>query len=130
VRSLDLPLGPLATPMQSFMTVGLNDRARRQAERPVWGAHFRVNRPQIMLVIHICTVMVIAPQALSCHLAPAVPYLDYARECPDRVRSLHNFIVFSDHASKILPSRSLIDASANIIKTLVAELFLDGQAEP
>ena len=29
---------------------------------------------------------------------------DYAQECPDRVRSLHNFIAFSAYGPKILPS--------------------------
>jgi hypothetical protein len=29
---------------------------------------------------------------------------DYDRECPDRMRSLHNFLAFSGYAGKIVPS--------------------------
>ncbi len=50
---------------------------------------------------------------------------DYAQECPDRVRSLHNFIAFSAYGPKILPSSSLIEASAGIIDALRQELFPD-----
>jgi hypothetical protein len=48
---------------------------------------------------------------------------DYSRECPDRMRSLHNFIAFSTYGAKIKPSDFLIDASKNILDVLVGELF-------
>ncbi len=48
---------------------------------------------------------------------------DYSRECPDRMRSLHNFIAFSSYGTKILPSPSLIEASTGIITALLQELF-------
>jgi hypothetical protein len=54
---------------------------------------------------------------------------DYARECPDRVRSLHNFIAFSTYGPKILPSPSLIEASTGIIDALRQELFPDSQTD-
>jgi hypothetical protein len=48
---------------------------------------------------------------------------DYSRECPDRMRSLHNFIAFSAYAPKIKPSDFLIDASKDILDVLIKELF-------
>jgi hypothetical protein len=48
---------------------------------------------------------------------------DYSQECPDRVRSLHNYIAFSSYAAKIKPSDFLIDASKAILDVLLEELF-------
>jgi hypothetical protein len=48
---------------------------------------------------------------------------DYSRECPDRMRSLHNFIAFSTYASKIRPSDFLMEASIGIHDVLIRELF-------
>lgn len=48
---------------------------------------------------------------------------DYSRECPDRMRSLHNYMVFSDYSTKITPSNFLIDASTDILEVLRQELF-------
>lgn len=50
---------------------------------------------------------------------------DYERECPDRMRSLHNHIAFSDFGKKILPSTELIDRSVEILDVLKAQLFPD-----
>lgn len=49
---------------------------------------------------------------------------DYSSECPDRMRSLHNYyIAFSQYAAKIRPSDFLIDASIGIHDVLLRELF-------
>lgn len=48
---------------------------------------------------------------------------DYSRDCPNRMRSLHNYMAFSDYASKIMPSSFLIDASTAILDVLRQELF-------
>jgi hypothetical protein len=48
---------------------------------------------------------------------------DYSRECPDRMRSLRNFVAFSSYGTKIRPSPSLIEASTGIITALLQELF-------
>lgn len=48
---------------------------------------------------------------------------DYSRECPDRMRSLHNFIAFSPYAAKIMPSDFLMEASIGIHDVLIRELF-------
>jgi hypothetical protein len=50
---------------------------------------------------------------------------DYDRECPDRMRSLHNFLAFSGYAGKIVPSDFLIDRSVSVLDLLKAELFPD-----
>lgn len=50
---------------------------------------------------------------------------DYDRECPDRMRSLHNFLAFSDYARKIVPSKFLLDRSISVLDLLQAELFPD-----
>ena len=54
---------------------------------------------------------------------------DYSRECPDRMRSLHNFIAFSKYAAKIRPSDFLMDASIGIHDVLIRELFPKAEAE-
>jgi len=48
---------------------------------------------------------------------------DYSCDCPDRMRSLHNYIVFSGYVGKIVPSDFLIEASAGILQVLIDELF-------
>jgi len=55
---------------------------------------------------------------------------DYSRECPDRMRSLHNYLVYSDYANKIMPSDFLIDASMGILDLLRKELFPTAHPEP
>lgn len=50
---------------------------------------------------------------------------DYDRECPDCMRSLHNFLAFSGYAGKIVPSEFLIDRSVSVLDLLQAELFPD-----
>ena len=52
---------------------------------------------------------------------------DYSRECPDRFRSLHNYVVFSAYATKIKPSDFLIEASTGILDVLIKELFPDAK---
>jgi hypothetical protein len=54
---------------------------------------------------------------------------DYSRECPDRMRSLHNFIAFSPFAAKIRPSDFLMEASIGIHDVLIRELFPKAGAE-
>jgi hypothetical protein len=54
---------------------------------------------------------------------------DYSRECPDRMRSLHNFIAFSGYSAKIRPSDFLMDASIGIHDVLIRELFPKSDAE-
>jgi hypothetical protein len=54
---------------------------------------------------------------------------DYSRECPDRMRSLHNFIAFSGYGAKIRPSDFLMDASIGIHDVLIRELFPKADAE-
>lgn len=51
---------------------------------------------------------------------------DYARECPDRMRSLHNFIAFSDYGAKIKPSADLIRSSTELIERVQNQLFPKG----
>lgn len=49
---------------------------------------------------------------------------DYARECPDRVRSLHNFIAYSKkYAPNIKPSAELIRSSAELLERVQRRLF-------
>ncbi|MGY4512115.1 hypothetical protein [Bradyrhizobium sp. USDA 3650] len=50
---------------------------------------------------------------------------DYDRECPDRMRSLHNYLAYSEYGKKILPSEFLIDRSVEVLDLLQAELFPD-----
>ena len=48
---------------------------------------------------------------------------DYSRECPDRMRSLHNYTVYSPYAQKIVPSDFLIQSSTKVLEVLKDELF-------
>jgi len=54
---------------------------------------------------------------------------DYSRECPDRMRSLHNFIAFSDYGPKIERNDFLMEASIGIHDLLIRELFPAAKAE-
>jgi len=47
----------------------------------------------------------------------------YSRECPDRLRSLHNFIAYSDFSKQILPSSYLLEGSQQVLELLKDELF-------
>jgi hypothetical protein len=46
------------------------------------------------------------------------------------MRSLHNYMAFSDYAKKIMPSNFLIDASIGILDVLRKELFRSAEPEP
>ncbi|WP_128946912.1 hypothetical protein [Bradyrhizobium zhanjiangense] len=48
---------------------------------------------------------------------------DYSRAFPDRLRSLHNYIAFSDYASKIRLNDFLLDASIAMYDVLLRDLF-------
>jgi hypothetical protein len=54
---------------------------------------------------------------------------DYSSECPDRMRSLHNYIAFSSYGAKIKPSDFLMEASIGIHDVLIRELFPKGGTE-
>ncbi len=47
----------------------------------------------------------------------------YSRECPDRLRSLHNFIAYSEFGKKVLPNSYLMESSQEILELLQRELF-------
>ena len=46
----------------------------------------------------------------------------YAAACPDRLRSLHNFMAFSDYGRKIVPSRFLMENAEEVLQVLQREL--------
>jgi hypothetical protein len=48
---------------------------------------------------------------------------DYTRACPDRVRSLHNFMALSQYADKIKPSCNLRDRSEQLMREAKRALF-------
>ena len=54
---------------------------------------------------------------------------DYSRDCPDRMRSLHNYMAFSTYAEKILPSDFLRNASFEMIDAMRQEMFPKIQPE-
>ena len=54
---------------------------------------------------------------------------DYSRECPDRMRSLHNFIALSDYGPKIERNEFLMEASIGIHDLLIRELFPSEKSE-
>lgn len=56
----------------------------------------------------------------------------YTRDCRDRVQSVHNYMVFSDYGKRVIPSRHLMESSAEILTVLERELFPkpDQQPEP
>jgi len=47
----------------------------------------------------------------------------YERECPDRLRSLHNFVAYSDYGKKINPSGYLIKSSTELLEQAQQALF-------
>jgi hypothetical protein len=53
---------------------------------------------------------------------------DYARECPDRLRSLHSYIVYSPYGPKIQPSANLMRSSGEPIER-VQRQFLPPQLD-
>jgi hypothetical protein len=55
---------------------------------------------------------------------------DYSRDHPDRMRSLHNYIVFSKYGRDIRPSDYLMDASLGILDVMREELFVNEIARP
>jgi hypothetical protein len=54
---------------------------------------------------------------------------DYARECPDRLRSLHNYITSSPYAGKLLRNDHLMNECFSVLDLLKAELFPDWKDE-
>jgi hypothetical protein len=54
----------------------------------------------------------------------------YTRECPDRMQSLHNYIVFSDYGRRTIPSRYLMESSSEILTVLERELFPKTNSTP
>jgi hypothetical protein len=57
------------------------------------------------------------------HFSLADLLASYTRECPDRMRSLHNFIAFSEFGKMIEPSDFLFDASIEAHDVLIREFF-------
>ena len=55
---------------------------------------------------------------------------DYTRACPDRVRSLHNYIAYSEYVDKMKPSNELINISSDLIIHAQRELFPPTVDEP
>jgi hypothetical protein len=48
---------------------------------------------------------------------------DYTAACPDRLRSLHNYIVYSPYGPKIQPSADLIRSSGELIDRVQKQFF-------
>jgi len=57
---------------------------------------------------------------------------EYTRACRDRMRSLHNYMAFSDYGKRIVPSRYLMESASEILDVLERELFTkaDPEADP
>ena len=55
---------------------------------------------------------------------------DYTRECPDRMRSLHQFMATSAYAARLNPSQRVRDASEEVMRRIRTNLFPDGLAVP
>jgi hypothetical protein len=51
---------------------------------------------------------------------------DYTRECPDRMRSLHQFMATSAYAARLKPSQRVRDASEEVMRRIRTNLFPDG----
>jgi len=51
---------------------------------------------------------------------------DYTRECPDRLRSLHNFIAFSRYGGTIYQSSYLTKKTGELLKRTQEALFPGG----
>lgn len=50
---------------------------------------------------------------------------DYTRECPDRMRSLHQFMATSSYAARLKPSQRVRDASEELMRRMRTNLFPD-----
>jgi hypothetical protein len=48
---------------------------------------------------------------------------DYTRECPDRMRSLHQFMATSPYAARLKPSQRVRDASEQLMRRMQTGLF-------
>jgi hypothetical protein len=53
---------------------------------------------------------------------------DYTRECPDRMRSLHQFMATSSYATKLRASKRVLEASENLMRRMRDGLFPKGTA--
>jgi hypothetical protein len=51
---------------------------------------------------------------------------DYSRECPDRLRSLHNFIAFSSYGGTMYQSAYLTRSTGELLKRTQEMLFPEG----
>ena len=51
---------------------------------------------------------------------------DYTRECPDRMRSLHQFMATSSYAARLKPSQRVRDASEELMHRIQRNLFPQG----
>jgi hypothetical protein len=51
---------------------------------------------------------------------------DYTRECPDRMRSLHQFMATSSYAARLKPSQRVRDASEELMDRIRTSLFPHG----
>jgi len=50
---------------------------------------------------------------------------DYTRECPDRMRSLHQFMATSSYAARLTLSQRVRDASEELMRRMRTDLFPD-----
>ncbi len=53
---------------------------------------------------------------------------DYTRECPDRMRSLHQFMATSSYAAKLRASKRVLEASELLMRRMRDGLFPKGAA--
>jgi len=53
---------------------------------------------------------------------------DYTRDCPDRMRSLHQFMATSSYATKLKPTERVAEASEEVMRRMRAGLFPKGPA--
>jgi hypothetical protein len=53
---------------------------------------------------------------------------DYTRECPDRMRSLHQFMATSPYATMLKPSKRVVNASEELMRRMRDGLFPGGTA--
>jgi hypothetical protein len=54
---------------------------------------------------------------------------DYSHECPDRLRSLHNFIAFSPYGTRMYRNRHLAGKTAEILKRTQEALFPSAEGD-
>jgi hypothetical protein len=55
---------------------------------------------------------------------------NYTAACPDRLRSLHNYIVFSPYGQKIRPSVDFMRSFGELIAHVQKQFFPDKQGSP